>query len=108
MSKNSELHQLFLKEYHQYFYIETQNNIRLYVCKLCGGSYSSFNTWTAVRHYDAKHSEKQILKTEIRGKHPLKPWKDPESLFCDTKFLRKIIGKEPTKGDGCRDTDENK
>ncbi len=103
MPKNKELKQLFLEKYHKYFSIEIQNNVTLYVCKLCGGTYSAFNTWTAVRHYLNKHSEKQIPKAEIKRKHPLKPWKDPDSLFCDTKFLRKILRKEPTKGDECRD-----
>lgn len=105
MSKNKELEQMFLEEYHKYFDVKSQNNVTLYVCKLCDGAYSAFTTWTAVRHYNAKHSEKQIPRTDIKGKHPLKPWKDPESLFCDTEFLTKIIGKEPTKGDECKDTD---
>ncbi len=30
----------------------------------------------------------------------------PESLFCDTDFLRKIIRKDPAKGDECRDTEK--
>lgn len=37
-----------------------------------------------------------------RHRHPLKPWKDPESLFCDTEFLENFIGKEPTKGKECK------
>ncbi len=37
---------------------------------------------------------------------PLKPWKDPESLFCDTEFLKKILGKEPAKGTECKDVHE--
>jgi len=28
---------------------------------------------------------------------------DPESLFCDTKFLKELCGKEPEKGDECRE-----
>jgi hypothetical protein len=51
-------------------------------------------------------SKKERPKIEIKGKHPLKPWKDPESLFCDTEFLRKIVGKEPAKGDECKDTEK--
>ena len=40
---------------------------------------------------------------------PLKPWKDPESLFCDTEFLKNLIGKEPAKGTECKDVhDEEK
>ncbi len=98
MSKNSELDELFLKEYHQYFGIKIQNKIILYVCKLCGGSYSAFDTWTAVRHYKKQH-EGVLLKK----KHPLKPWKDPDSLFCDTEFLREFVGKEPENGTECGD-----
>ena len=33
----------------------------------------------------------------------LKPWHDPESLFCDTKFLRQFLGKEPAKESECKD-----
>jgi hypothetical protein len=33
----------------------------------------------------------------------LKPWQDPESLFCDTKFLKQLLGKEPAKGEECKD-----
>ena len=38
----------------------------------------------------------------VRFRHPLKPWKDPESLFCDTEFLTKFIGKKPTEGRECK------
>ncbi len=38
-----------------------------------------------------------------RFRHPLKPWKDPESLFCDTEFLKKLIKKTPKKGIECKD-----
>jgi len=34
--------------------------------------------------------------------HYLKPWQDPESLFCSPK-LKEIIGKEPLKDEECRD-----
>ncbi len=37
------------------------------------------------------------------NRHPLKPWKDPESLFCDTEFLKKLIKKTPKKGIECKD-----
>ena len=44
---------------------------------------------------------KKLTKTDYRT--PLMPWKDPESLFCDTEFLRKFLGKEPRKGKECKD-----
>lgn len=37
------------------------------------------------------------------NKVPLKPWQDPESLFCDREFLEKLVGKEIAEGDECRD-----
>jgi hypothetical protein len=49
-----------------------------------------------IDHIKTKHF---VIYTPER----LKPWKDPESLFCDTKFLKRIIGKEPLKGDECKD-----
>lgn len=48
------------------------------------------------------NDEKEKLKNGYLEKIA-KPWHDPESLFCDTKFLKKIIGKEPRKGDECKD-----
>lgn len=51
---------------------------------------------------------KSIFKS-FRGRThevPLKPWEDPESLFCNTKFLKKILGKEPAKGTECKDIHE--
>lgn len=39
----------------------------------------------------------------VMRRHPLKPWQDPESLFCDTKFLEEYLGKAPTKGTECKD-----
>jgi hypothetical protein len=32
-----------------------------------------------------------------------KPWKDPESLFCDNEFLKKLTNKDIASGDECRD-----
>jgi hypothetical protein len=42
-----------------------------------------------------------VLKEKKIHRHPLKPWDDPESLFCSPK-LKEIIGKEPKKGNGCK------
>lgn len=33
----------------------------------------------------------------------VKPWEDPESLFCDTSFLNKEFGLDVRKGDECKD-----
>ena len=32
----------------------------------------------------------------------LSPWKDPESLFCDTEFLKQYLGKEVSKCKACK------
>lgn len=39
---------------------------------------------------------KQLIKPKPQIPH-LKPWKDPESLFCDTKFLEELIGRKIKK-----------
>ena len=31
-----------------------------------------------------------------------KPWVDPESLFCDTSFLKELVGKDVRAGKECR------
>jgi len=36
-------------------------------------------------------------------KDTMKPWEDKESLFCDTEFLKQLLGKEPLKGTECKD-----
>ena len=50
----------------------------------------------------SKAASKSRSKGE-RLKHPLKPWQDPESLFCDTGFLEKFLGKKPREGKECKD-----
>ena len=45
---------------------------------------------------------KRVQQKTIKFHH-IKPWKDPESLFCDTKFLKKLLGKEPRAGNECKD-----
>lgn len=44
--------------------------------------------------------EKYVKKPVHR--YPLKPWKDPQSLFCSPN-LKNIINKEPLHGDECKD-----
>ena len=41
---------------------------------------------------------KWLYQTKINMKLK-KPWKDPESLFCDGDFLTNFIGKAVRKGD---------
>jgi len=103
MPRNGVLHQLFLKTYHEFFDVKVEHNITLYVCKLCHDEYSTYNTWTAVKHYINKHEHENtgVSKIADRKRHPLKPWKDPESLFCDTEFLKDFLDKEPAKGNEC-------
>jgi hypothetical protein len=48
------------------------------------------------------NDEDDIISLPKR-RFPLKPWKDPESLFCDTVFLERLIGKEIRKGSECKD-----
>lgn len=36
-----------------------------------------------------------------------RPWKDPESLFCDNEFLKKLTNKDIAYGDECRDSNKS-
>lgn len=72
---------------------------------------------TRIGYVDNKLKEMRIKQTEthpsvpriskVKNRHPLKPWQDPESLFCDTEFLKKFLGKEPLKGEECREKEKN-
>ena len=68
---------------------DTTNQYSFFCCVKCARNYYS------LKGYDLK---KFIKKT---SHHPLKPWDDPESLFCSPN-LKEIIGKEPLKGDECK------
>jgi hypothetical protein len=75
-------------------------------CRICGYSPSIEDTFGKCdkgimteflkRHIGKEHSS-QVSRLHV----PLKPWKDPESLFCSPK-LKEIIGKEPLRGEECR------
>lgn len=60
----------------------------------------AWSEWQTI--HDIEGYRRAVEHWIIRHGH-IKPWEDPESLFCDTEFLRKITGKEPLKGDECRD-----
>lgn len=80
-----------------------------YKCTLCGYDTEerARTSWVLgkqdiIFHIITVHNiDYRLIKKH--GIHPLKPWEDPESLFCDTQFLEKIIGKEPLKGNQCKD-----
>ncbi|MBU0846449.1 hypothetical protein KKH23_04615 [Patescibacteria group bacterium] len=86
-----------------------------YFCLLCGmphyegDSLSHIETrhtdWINARWISEPKSKSRIKEGTFAKKHtyPLKPWKDPNSLFCDTEFLKKLLGKEPAKGKECKD-----
>lgn len=59
--------------------------------------------FTKFDNLDNIQHQHHIKRLKFINKVPLKPWKDPESLFCDTKFLREFLGKEPRKGKECKD-----
>jgi len=74
-------------------------NVTWLVCKTCGKSYA--NKPGASRHVTIcrkTHERKQKPKPRIY----LKPWQDPQSLFCSPN-LKEIIEKEPLSGDECRE-----
>lgn len=82
---------------------------RKYVCTVCGystePSLGDDTRYAILDHIMGEHF--QLIGIEEaplkRRPHYLKPWKDPESLFCDTKFLESLLGKEPARDLECRD-----
>jgi hypothetical protein len=79
----------------------------LYFCLICGEPLYKKNR---LAHIDLDHIgwnnafwvvEKEEKCVRKLGTYPLKPWKDPESLFCSPN-LKNIINKEPLKLDEFR------
>jgi hypothetical protein len=79
-----------------------------YYCLLCGMPLYEESRMT---HIECNHPEwinvlwcKEKRKYDGPRKltHPLKPWRDPESLFCSPN-LKYIIDKEPLQGKECRE-----
>ena len=98
------------------YYLEyiRQSDYERYQCILCGfigetpRSKEKVKNHLITCHLIEIYLIKPKIKNEEDIKKPklrqfLKPWRDPESLFCDTKFLRQYLGKEPTKGSECKD-----
>lgn len=51
-----------------------------------------------------KRRKEEMLNKRRKEEEMLnKPWKDPDSLFCDTEFLEELLGKPVTKGKLCKD-----
>ena len=88
-------------KYRQMIFINTQT-----VCGLCGYVFKNSISPNRLSHFKKEHEEwtdaywlrndiKQIkneyLPEKVKRVH-LKPWKDPDSLFCDTDFLRQYSG----------------
>jgi hypothetical protein len=78
-----------------------------YLCLLCGTSQYKDD---CLSHIESNHPnwinavwiiEKREKYVRKRRTYPLKPWKDPQSLFCSPN-LKNIINKEPLHGDECR------
>ena len=80
-------------------------------CRLCGKPHV-INFYTKMyshrecsieknKNKNVKRKPYLIPKKQI--KHHIKPWEDPESLFCDTEFLKQIVGKDIADGDECKE-----
>jgi len=93
----------------------------VFVCLLCGTPYygdrdkyqNQNNFRGLIDHFRDKHEEwlvaywcyKQRKEYTIESKiklHPLKPWHDPESLYCDKEFLEELLSKEVAEGNECK------
>lgn len=77
-------------------YVLLKEGIDLYLRKYEGKNELIF------KKFGNLNLQNEVKKLKFINRVPLKPWKDPESLFCDTKFLREFFGKEPRKGEECK------
>ena len=64
-----------------------------YFCRICN---ERFKDISSIRKH-MKNSHDELVDIFF------KPWEDPESLFCDTTFLKDYFNKEPTKGKDCKE-----
>ena len=98
--------------YHIKYYLEyIKQADDYYQCKLCEFIGETPRSKEKVKNHLIKYHliKISLIKPKIKDinerpkiRHFLKPWQDPESLFCDTKFLRQFLGKEPAKGNECK------
>lgn len=80
------------------------------ICTLCG---FGVHHHLGLKHLRDEHPEwisalwrleklgscdENLVQIKVTLRHPLKPWKDPESLFCDTEFLEGLLGKRIARG----------
>lgn len=89
---------------------KTNGEYDWYFCLLCGMPQYKDDCLTHMELYHSdwinsvwiiEKREKYVKKQ--RHTYSLKPWKDPQSLFCSPN-LKNIIDKEPLQGDECRDS----
>lgn len=91
---HEELHLIFK-------YILSKEGIDVTLLKFAGKNDLTFKKFSDSE--DIRPQDANVKKLKFINRVPLKPWKDPESLFCDTKFLKEFLGKEPRKGKECKD-----
>lgn len=80
-------------------------------CYICGKEYNlQMDSWNynKFKHRDCRinpeiHRKLEITKYKKVHPHPLKPWQDPQSFFCDTPFLEELLKKKLPKGKECKD-----
>lgn len=97
----------FRKTVEKAYHLSSDEN--MYVdgyCSVCGEILViNFNRYKRMyNHRRCREKQKQYKRPSIDKlkNASLKPWEDPESLFCDTDFLQDLIGKEISTGDECR------
>lgn len=114
-TENVELHYLDKhREWYYSYYIKETNistkNKKSWWIK------SSFNSEIKQNLSKSEHNQDNIFfmktskkfKPNVKShtlpnkiKHHIKPWRDPDSLFCDTTFLESFLGKTIEKDHRC-------
>lgn len=71
-------------------------------CGICG--LKTNNAFNIRSHIQNEHFSLVYIKMEwVVKRHNIKPWKDPESLFCDGDFLTNDMGLSIADGDECEE-----
>ena len=63
------------------------------VARILGGRPAAVRTWRITNKLPINIRIKH--HTKLLNKVPIRPWKDPESLFCDTEFLKTMFMEPP-------------
>ena len=87
----------------EYIVFRSENGLKGHCeCAICG--LKTNNAFNIRSHIQNEHfSVIDIEMERVVKRHNIKPWKDPESLFCGGDFLTNEMGLSIVDGDECKE-----